>query len=198
MFWVEARRQGRPRDPAINDAILNAARQLLTEVGYPRLTMEGVAARAGVQKPTLYLRYPTKPALVFAAAFGKTAAIADPETGSLVDDLTIAYQWLIDELTAPEARAALPGLMADMATDPDGAQLVRSLVIAPEYGRVRDRLERAIHHGEIRADADLELAIDALIGTALVRSAILDHPVDRTFTARTVEMILTALRPSAE
>jgi len=194
---MAARRTGRPRDPAINDAILSATRQLLTEVGYTRLTMEGVAARAGVQKPTLYLRYPTKTALVFAAAFGKTAAVDDPDTGSLVGDLTIAYQWLIDELTAPEARAALPGLMADMATDPDGAELVRSLVIAPEYGRVRDRLERAVHRGELRADADLELAIDALIGTVLVRSAILDHPVDHAFSLRAIEMIVAALRPPA-
>ncbi len=56
--FMATRQRGRPRDPAINDAILTAARELLVEVGYAELSMEAVAARAGVSKPTLYLRWP--------------------------------------------------------------------------------------------------------------------------------------------
>src|SRR4051812_41795986 len=69
---VVTRRRGRPRDPAIDEAILSAARTLVVEIGYAALAMEAVAARARVSKPTLYLRYPTKGALVFEAVFGKT------------------------------------------------------------------------------------------------------------------------------
>ncbi len=192
---MATRPRGRPRDPAIDDAILRAVRGLLVEVGYQQLAMEAVAARAGVGKRTLYLRYPTKASLVFEAVFGKTKQFPDPDTGNLRDDLNEAYSWAVDEFAAPEARAALPGLLAELASNPEIAQYVRSQVIAPEYARVRTALERAQARGEIHPDADLELAIDAFTGTALARATILDHPIDHAYGARLVELIISGLAP---
>ena len=192
---MSTRQRGRPRDPAINDAILTATRELILAVGYAGLSMEAVAARARVSKPTLYLRYPTKAALVFDAIFGKTKTIAMPDTGSIATDLREAYDWAVDEFAPPEARAALPGLLAEMSSSPQLAQLVRTLVLDPEYNRVHDLLQRAQRRGEIRADADLPLVIDAFIGTALARATILDHPIDRAFGARLVELLITGLAP---
>ncbi|MGH3714374.1 MAG: TetR/AcrR family transcriptional regulator [Micromonosporaceae bacterium] len=192
---MSARRRGRPRDPAINDAILTATRELLLDVGYAGLSMEAVAARARVSKPTLYLRYPTKGVLVFDAVFGKTKTLAMPDTGDLRNDLRVAYEWAVDEFAAPEARAALPGILAEVSASPEMARLLRTLVVEPEYARVHDLLQRAQHRGEIRADADLPLVIDAFIGTALARATILDHPLDHTFATRLVELLVAGLEP---
>lgn len=190
-----APRRGRPRDPAINSAILGAARELLVEVGYAGLSMEALAARARVSKPTLYLRYPSKGAVVWDAVFGKTKTLAMPDTGDLLADLREAFQWAAAEFTAPEARGALPGMLAELTSSPELAQSVHARVIEPEYDRVRGLLERAQRRGEIRADADLPLAIDAFIGTALARATVLDHPLDDALVARLVELLVSGLAP---
>jgi AcrR family transcriptional regulator len=182
--------RGRKRDPAIDAAILSATRDLLVQVGYANLSMEAVVARAGITKPTLYLRYPTRVLLVFDAIFGRTKTRAIPATGHIRTDLEEAYKWAVDEFTAPETRAALPGLLAEIAANPHLAQSVREAVIGPEYGRVRDQLELAQARGEIRQDADLDLIIDAFIGTALARITLLDHPVDYAYGARLVGLLL--------
>lgn len=182
--------RGRPRDPAINEVILTATRNLLIDVGYTNLSMEAVAARAGVSKPTLYLRYPTRAVLVFEAIFGKTKVRAMPDSGNIRADLQEAYDWAVEEFNAPEARAALPGLLAEVSANPELAQLIRTVVIGPEYGRVRGQLELAQQRGEIRDDADLDLVIDAFIGTALARVTLLDRPLDHAYSERLVNLLL--------
>jgi AcrR family transcriptional regulator len=190
---VTTRGRGRPRDPAIGDAILTAARELVVEVGYADLSMEAVAARARVSKPTLYLRYPTKGALVFDAVFGKTKERILPDTGDVLADLREAVSWGVEEFAAPEARAALPGLLAELASSPELSRMVHSLVIDPEYARLRDLLEKAQRRGQIRADADLTLALDVCVGTALARVTVLDRPVDHDFGVRLVDLLLNGL-----
>jgi AcrR family transcriptional regulator len=194
---VASRPPGRPRDPNVNEAILNATRALLLDVGYAGLTYEAVAARASVSKPTIYRRYPNKTALVFEAVFGQTKSRSVPDTGNLVDDLREAYGWAVEEFGSPEAIAALPGLMADLTANAELAQFVRVLVIEPEYERVRGVLESAQRRGEIRSDADLTLAIDAFTGTALARVLLLDRPVDPAFGERLVDLIVHGLAPPA-
>lgn len=186
--------RGRPRNPAIDGAILAATREVLVEVGYAGLSMEAVAARARVSKPTLYLRYPSRAALVFAAIFGQTRARPIPDTGSLAGDLHEAYNWAVDEFTGPEARVALPGLLAELSANPELAQFVGTAVIAPESARVRQRLEQAQQRGELRTDVDLDLAVDVFIGTALARVSLLDHPVDYDYSRALVELVLDGLR----
>ncbi|HZP15069.1 MAG TPA: TetR/AcrR family transcriptional regulator [Nocardioides sp.] len=194
---MPTRPAGRPRDPAVDAAILSATRELLVEVGYVSISIDAVAARAEVSKPTIYRRYPNKAVLVFEAVFGKTKTKADPDTGSLASDLREAYSWAVDEFAAPEARAALPGLVADLTANTQLADLVRGLVIEPEYGRVRTALERARERGEIRPDVDLTLAIDAFTGTALARVLILDRVVDQVFGEQLVNLIINGLAPRA-
>jgi AcrR family transcriptional regulator len=195
IIGMATRPTGRPRDPAVDTAILTATRQLLVEVGYAAVSIDAVAARAEVGKPTIYRRYPNKAALVFEAVFGKTKTKAVPDTGALASDLREAYSWAVDEFAAPEARAALPGLVADLATNPQLANLVREQVIEPEYARVRAALERAQQRGEIHPGADLTLAIDTLTGTALARVLILDRAVDHTFGEQLVDLIINGLAP---
>ncbi|MDR3664483.1 MAG: TetR/AcrR family transcriptional regulator [Mycobacterium sp.] len=188
-------RRGKPRDPAINTAILDAARELLREVGYAGLTMDAVAARAHVTKPTVYLRYPSKGALVFEVLLGKTKALKDPDSGDLRTDLYSAYQAGVDEVAAPEARAALPILLAELSTSPELARLVQSRVLGPEYQRVRTLLEQAQDRGEIRTDVDLRLIIDAFFGTALARAILLGGPLDHRFSTELVDLLIGGMAP---
>lgn len=186
--------RGRQRDPAIDEAIRVAARELLSEAGYANLTMEAVAERARVSKPTLYLRYPSRGALVFDAIFGRTRSRAMPDHGDIRADLREAYRWVVDEFSAPEARAAVPGLLAEVAASPELAHVIRSTVLEPEYERVRSTLQRAQARGEIRIDKDLDLVIDTFIGTALARVAVVDRAVDYDFGDNLVDLLLEGLR----
>ncbi len=190
---VSTRQRGRPRDPAINDAILTATRGLVVEVGYAALSMEAVAARARVSKPTLYLRYPTKGALVFDAVFGKTKTRELPDTGDLLADLREAVSWGVEEFAAPEARAAIPGLLAELASSPELQRLVTDHIIDPEYARLRGLLEGAQGRGEIREDVDLTLVIDVFVGTALARATVVDRPIDDDFGLRLIDLVLDGI-----
>lgn len=158
--------------------------------------MEAVAARAHVSKPTLYLRFPTKGALVFEVLLGKTKAVELPGTGDLRADLRTAYDAGVDEMAAPEARAALPILLAELSASPELARLVRHRVLGPEYHRVRTLLENAQHRGEIRADVDLRLVIDTFFGAALARALILDGPLDQDFSDALVDLLINGMTPA--
>jgi AcrR family transcriptional regulator len=190
--------RGRKRDPLKDESILVATRELLREVGYAALSMGAVAARAGVSKPTLYLRYPNKVALVFEAVFGRTKSREIPDSVNVVADLHEAYQWAVEEFASPEARAALPGLLAEIAASPELAATVRRNIVDPEYARVRSVLQRGQERGQLREDVDLELVIDAFTGTALARATLLEHPVDQEYGARLVDLLVQGLRPSPQ
>jgi hypothetical protein len=89
----------------------------------------------------------------------------------------------------------VPGLLAELAASPELAELVRHQVVEPEYARVRAALQRGQERGEIRDDVDLELVIDAFTGTALARVTLLDHPVDRAYGERLVDLLVEGLAP---
>lgn len=187
--------RGRKRDPAIDTAILAATRELLLEVGYANLSMEAVAARAGTTKPTLYLRYPTRAALIFTATFANSTFRPLAQTGDIRADLYGAYRLMIQEFSAPAARAAIAGLLAEIAANPELAQIMRTAVIGPEYERARRQLSEAQRRGQIRDDVDLDLIVDGLIGTALVRITMLDHPIDDVYGQRLVDLLIDGARP---
>src|SRR3954470_4023103 len=94
--------RGRPRDPRRRQAILDAATHLLTEVGYDRMTVDALAARAGVSKPTIYRRWPGgKPEIVADAIRSKRAEAGElPDTGSLRGDLMALLGGVVGSLDA--------------------------------------------------------------------------------------------------
>src|SRR5438309_7772190 len=96
-------RRGRPRDSAVDEAILTAAVDLLAEAGFARLTMDQVAARAGVGKASLYLRWPNKLALVSEAIQHRSAVVPEvPDTGSLRLDMLTFLRALLRRKSAAE------------------------------------------------------------------------------------------------
>src|SRR6266851_5959752 len=107
----ERSRRGRPRDPAVDEAVLTAAVDLLAEVGYARLTMDQVAARAGVGKASVYLRWPNKVALVAQAIQQRSAVVPEiPDNGSVREDMLAFLRGLLRGKSAgARALAAVTG-----------------------------------------------------------------------------------------
>jgi AcrR family transcriptional regulator len=110
---------GRPRDPRIDGAVLAATTELLEEVGYLQLTIAAIADRAGTSKPAIYRRWATKAHLVHEALFAVNAPDVVLEGKDLRSDLRGLVLAGLDVLGSPAARAALPGLMAEMVADPE-------------------------------------------------------------------------------
>ena len=110
-----SRRPGRPRDPGYDKTILDAALEILTEKGYAGLTIDGVAARTGVGRPTIYRRWASKPELVIAALAQGIGLSPTPDTGVLRDDLLAFARDQVRMMNAPESRRVTAGLVADGA-----------------------------------------------------------------------------------
>ncbi|BBX98795.1 TetR/AcrR family transcriptional regulator [Mycobacterium lacus] len=178
---------GRPRDPRIDGAVLRATVELLAETGYPGLSVAAIAARAGTSKPAIYRRWPSKAHLVHEAVFPIGAATEIPDSGSTPEDLREMVRRTMAFLTTPAAKAALPGLVGEMAADPTlhSALLERFADIIG--GGLVAWLASAAARGEVRADVAAAELAEAIAGVTLLalltRAAELDDAwVDRTTT----------------
>jgi AcrR family transcriptional regulator len=159
---------GRPRDPRIDAAILEATADLLVEIGYANLTMAAVAEKAGTTKTALYRRWSSKAELVHEAAFpAAPTALSAPE-GDIAGDVRAMIAATRDVFVTPVVRSALPGLIADMAGDPElNARVLNRFVGL--FDLVRDRLGHAISQGEVHPDVDPVRLIEIVGGATLLR-----------------------------
>ena len=152
----ERPRRGRPRDPAVDAAILTAAMELLGEVGYARLTMGQVSARAGVSKASLYLRWGNKVALVAEAIGHHARPVPEaPDTGSLPDDMRTFLQTLLRAKSA--ASKALAAVSGEIASNPELRTAWRRGVAGALQEAVRTIVARAVQRGELPVRSDVEL-----------------------------------------
>ena len=178
---------GRPRDQRIDDAVLRATAELLAVTGYAELSVDAIARRAGTSKPAIYRRWPGKAHLVHEAVFPVGGTTALPDTGSLAGDVREMVRRTTVVLTTPAARAALPGLVAEMAGD-----LTLHAALLERFGDtlsrgLSERLGEAVRRGEARADVDAADVVEAVAGITflalLTRSGELDDSwIDRTAT----------------
>jgi AcrR family transcriptional regulator len=159
---------GRPRDPRIDAAILEATADLLVEIGYANLTMAAVAEKAGTTKTALYRRWSSKAELVHEAAFpAAPTALTAPE-GDIEGDVRAMIAATRDVFMTPVVRSALPGLIADMAGDPElNARVLNRFVGL--FDLVRERLEHASSQGQVHPDVDPARLIEIVGGATLLR-----------------------------
>ena len=157
---------GRPRSEEAHRAILEATLELLAEVGFSALTVEGVASRAGVGKATIYRRWPSKLPLVV-EAFGGLPGMEDFDTGDLGEDLKKMLRSYIQAFNASPLSAVLPSLAGERAHNPELAKLFEPVSLARRSPLVR-AFERAVARGEIEPGIDLELAGDLVVGPIAV------------------------------
>ncbi|MEO6158880.1 MAG: TetR/AcrR family transcriptional regulator, partial [Ilumatobacteraceae bacterium] len=142
------RRRGRPRDDAASPAILQATLDEVAEVGLAGLTVEAVAARAGVGKATIYRRWSSKEALMLDAWVSCTPDKAVPHTGSLRGDLLALFSHVEAGLTTGMMQRIFPQMIAAAKVNPGVADAYRSF-IAQRRRPLRTVLERAVDNGEL-------------------------------------------------
>jgi AcrR family transcriptional regulator len=158
---------GRPRSEQAHRAILEAALELLSQVGYDRLSVARVADRAGVGKATVYRRWPSKLELV-AEAFLQLPEMAEPDTGNLVDDLTGVLGSFVEVSATSPLAIVLAILSGERARDPELAKMLSPLFEARREPLIRV-LERAVSRRELPPDIDLEAAADVIMGPVVTR-----------------------------
>ncbi|MGA7051776.1 MAG: TetR/AcrR family transcriptional regulator [Mycobacterium sp.] len=188
---------GRPRDPRIDAAVLRATVELLAETGYPGLLVAAIAERAGTSKPAIYRRWPSKAHLVHEAVFPIGAATAIPDTGSLPEDLREMVGRSMTFLTTPAARAAVPGLVGEMAADPTLHSALLERFAGIIGGGLRELLDRAAARGEVRADVTAgELAsqlTEAIAGITLMGLLTRPADFDDAWVDRTTMLLLKGI-----
>ena len=188
--------RGRPRSERAHQAILEATNQLLEERGFSDLTMDEVAQRAGVSKPTIYRRWPTKGTLVFeafSADFRNRQPL--PDTGTLRGDLLGALRAWIRVVKGTVTGRTLRGLIAEVQRDPELAELWRERFLAPVRAQHRTMVERAVLRGEVAADADPDIVLDLLYGPAYHRLLQSHLPLSDRFARAVVDTVVAGVRP---
>ena len=190
---AEVRRPpGRPRSAEADEAILDAAIELFADAGLEGLTVEGVAARAGVGKATVYRRYPGKLELVVAA--WKACADVEappPDTGSIRGDLRELVDALVTRLTCTVVGRAMPMLVAEAARVPE-LSAEHQVIVREKRARVRAVVERAVVRGDLRAGIDPDLVVDACVGPIFYRFLVTRDPLDERFADALVDSVLAA------
>lgn len=182
-------RPGRPRDPACDAAILQATLDLFAEDGYSGVSIDGVAARAGVGKATIYRRYASKAELVVEAV--RCGAHVDdllPDSGDLRADLTSMMQPLIDRLRGEDAKL-LVTFAGERLRHPELADQFNSSVIGRKREHLRDLVASAVARGELPADTDVELVAE--LPPALIwHHALYGLPMTDDLLTRVLDLVL--------
>lgn len=164
----EARGRGRPRDPAIDEAVLTATRALLVEVGCDQLSMVAIAERAGVGRPALYRRWPSKTHLVFEAVFGWQDAPATVAGARDADEwVRRSFAYTRELFARPEVKAALPWLLASLRDHPDLQAALWKEFGAPGVGML-ERTLRAEGRDPADAAVDANAAMTLIIGASMI------------------------------
>jgi len=164
---LPAARRGRPRRPGIDERILAATVELVSEGGFDAVVMDAVAARAGVSKATVYARWSTKGELVVAAisCYVGAALPPPPDTGDVREDLRQLYTSTAVGLTGLVGRL-IPPLVGEIAHNPTLAAAFRTQFVEPRRQRVRAVIERGIGSGQLAGTTNVELLVD--LGAAFV------------------------------
>src|ERR1700757_487635 len=184
---------GPPRDPRIDDAVLRATVELLAQTGYPGLLVSAIAERAGTSKPAIYRRWPSKAHLVHEAVFPIGAATEIPDTGSPPEDLREMVCRAMTFLTTPAARAALPGLVGEMAADPTLHAALLERFARIFAGGMAGWLEASAASGAIRADVTATELAEAIAGLTLIAMLTRAGELDDAWVDRTTTLLLNGI-----
>lgn len=190
------RKPGRPRSERARQAVLGAAGELLVEGGMAAVTMEAVAARAGVSKVTVYKWWPSRGAVAIDAYFEhyrQTITFAD--TGDVAQDLQRQMSALLRAF-AGRAGAIMAELIGQAQADPALGETLLARWIAPRREATQPVLQRAIERGQLRADLDLEAFMDQLYAPLYFRLIIRHQPLDARLPRTLIRQALEGARPA--
>lgn len=184
--------RGRPRDPRTRAAILVAARALLERGGLTAVTIEAIAQKAGVSRPTIYRYWPNAPAVAMAAfleATGAADAARSPRTPLAA--LRAQLHALADAFAAPTGRS-VAAMVAAAQSETELAKAFRNEFIARNRDATRALLERCIADKAIETPADMEVTLDLVFGPLFYRLLMGHAPITRGFVDQLLDAVIRA------
>ncbi|WP_246268269.1 TetR/AcrR family transcriptional regulator [Nonomuraea typhae] len=190
-----ARRSERSRQ-----AVLDAARRLVSELGYEKVSIEAIAARAGVGKQTIYRWWPSKGAVIFDSFLALSTdgeSIRLPDTGDLEADLKTVMRATVAEFADPAFEAPIRALTLQVIGDPGLASLYREKLSDPVDEAKKERLRSGQRAGQLAADADLDLVLEVLYAPLYQRWQLRSGDLTPEYADTLVEITLRAFAPSA-
>ncbi|WP_030760803.1 TetR/AcrR family transcriptional regulator [Streptomyces griseus] len=193
-------RTGRPRSAEADEAILEATREALVELGWSKLTMGDVAGRAGVAKTTLYRRWANKNELVVDAVAVLFDELELPDLGSLQADIEHVVLQFAALLERPETKTALMAVVAESTRDVPLRERIRASIVERQKRLVLDGRRRAQERGELPAgrdpvsvDATDDLIFDVVAGAVVHRALVSAEPVDTAWVNRLSALLVGGL-----
>jgi AcrR family transcriptional regulator len=184
-----------PRSTAAEQSIIAATRDLLAEVGVHGLTVEGVAARAGVAKTTIYRRWRSKDELAMAVLLDMVrTVVAVPDLHDTRQELVAFVQGAVNVLGTTLMGKVMQGLVSELATNPELARAFRERVVALRVAEVSRLVERGIGRGDIRAGVDVDLVHEMLFGPVYYRLFLSGAPLEDGLAERIVAALLPGLQ----
>jgi AcrR family transcriptional regulator len=163
-------RRGRPRSHQAHRAILDATRDLIVESGFAQLRLEHVAARAGVGKATIYRRWGSKEALALELLLELASPyLAVEDTGDTRGELLAAVGNAVRALTETAFGPVIRALLSQIAVNPSLGDPFRAQVVQVRRDEVARVIARGIERGDLRADADVDIATELLVGPVYFR-----------------------------
>jgi AcrR family transcriptional regulator len=184
---------GRTRDDRIDAAVLDAARELLDEVGYADLSIGQVAGRAGLHRPAIYRRWPSKRHLVVDVVAGLLGLRPTPDTGDLRADLTRAMRDLVIALRDTSLHRVLPALVADLAGDERLRAHFLATVFEPRRQTTATALRSAIARGEVDPGIDVDFVLDSVAAPIYYRALFGHLPLTDELAEQSVAAVLSAI-----
>ncbi|GGV32378.1 TetR family transcriptional regulator [Actinomadura cremea] len=178
------------------EAIVRATLDLAREVGYARLSIEAVAARAGVGKHTVYRRWPSKGALFLDAVFSLTeSGLGHHDTGDVVADLREQMVRATNLLGRPPWGPLYQDLIGEAQHDPEVAAALNRRFIEPQTADTVARLRAAKEQGQLAPDFDLDVAMDILSGPLYFRFLITQEPLTADYIDRVLRAVFGGMSP---
>jgi len=187
--------RGRPRDSSAHQAILAATLELLDEVGYQRLTIEGVAKRARVGKSTIYRWWESKLDLLLEAAAPHLEIGLVPDTGNTRRDLAAGIRQAIDTYSDRVAADVIFVVIADLEEDPRLRDIFRKTWVLPWRTSMAQAIERGVSRGDLPRALDVQFVIDVLVGTIFQRVLIVPQPMTKGLAKRLVDLVMEGKLP---
>jgi AcrR family transcriptional regulator len=185
-------RRGRALDASRDVALRNAAIALLAEIGYDRLTMDAVAARAQSSKTTIYRRWPGKAELVVDALHCLKGTPSAPDTGSLRGDLEAIAKESASTDSQLDAQLMM-GLITALARDAELRDVFRERLIDPHTANLKAVFERAIVRGEVSSDRNLNLLVSLYPALMLRHLLTFGEIPDPHFALQVIEDVILPL-----
>jgi len=187
---------GRPRSERSRRAVLDAAARLLSKRGYADITIEGIAAEAGVGKTTIYRWWPTK-ASIYIDLYAELAVsvVPPPDTGDFARDLTVLIQGAFKLYRETAAGLALAGIVAEAQSNAAVSRIVRNEFAPSRRHVVLTILERGARRGEISPHVDLELVAEIVAGAVWYNLLVGSSDLSDSHASRLVDRIVRGICP---